>query len=396
MRTKRLVAALLCLVLACFTLAGCEEIIGDFEYDDWEPEVTVKLQFDLYIIGEDVAEDAAEDTLKAQRTVQSKINQHLDEKFNTTLEIKYIAEKDYEEAISKIKENVNTEKRTVKNATDRQYGGAIVLIKGKDMHDSLVESDALVDLSSFLAGTAHGKLKSQITRNLLTAATITDEDGAQHLYCIPNDHVVGEYQYTIIKRDVAEGILNFSAQSELKEMNSVDGEWNDKAKELIASIETNLPDMQIKDVIDVVTGAYEDKAAWESKGYICNVSKYPEVTAAEALMASFGIIKTGDIYVGDEPLIEEDAIYSRAMDIIYSINADTTVRNLLQYGVENTHYRLSEVDGYTYAEILENSDYHMNLLYTGDIFNAYYCKDVWTHEMASNGENQNKESTLPK
>ena len=201
MRTKRLVAALLCLVLACFTLAGCEEIIGDFEYDDWEPEVTVKLQFDLYIIGEDVAEDAAEDTLKAQRTVQSKINQHLDEKFNTTLEIKYIAEKDYEEAISKIKENVNTEKRTVKNATDRQYGGAIVLIKGKDMHDSLVESDALVDLSSFLAGTAHGKLKSQITRNLLTAATITDEDGAQHLYCIPNDHVVGEYQYTIIKRD---------------------------------------------------------------------------------------------------------------------------------------------------------------------------------------------------
>ena len=84
MRTKRLVAALLCVVLACFTLAGCEEAIGDFEYDDQEPEVTVKLQFDLYIIAEGTDEAA----LKAQRTVQSKINQHLDEKFNTTLEIK--------------------------------------------------------------------------------------------------------------------------------------------------------------------------------------------------------------------------------------------------------------------------------------------------------------------
>lgn len=391
MRTKRLVAALLCVVLACFTLAGCEEVIGDFKYDDWEPEVTVKLQFDLYIIAEETGEDAME----AQRTVQSKINQYLDEKFNTTLNINYIVGDNYESAISEVKANVSTAKRTAENATDRQDGGAIVLIVGKDVHDSLVESNALVDLAPFLSGTAHGKLKSQITRNVLSAAGIKDEDGTQHLYCIPNDHVVGNYQYTIIKRDVAEGILNFSAQSELMEMNFVDGEWNDAAKELIAAIEANLPDMQIKDVIDVVTGAYEDKADWESKGYICNVATYPTVTADEALKASFGIIKTGDIYVGDELLISADDIHSRAMDIIYSINADTAVRNLLQYGVENTHYRLVEEDGYTYAEILDSSDYHMNLLYTGDIFNAYYCKDVWTHEMASNGENQNKESILP-
>ena len=379
MKAKRLIAVILCLILACFTLAGCEEgDIGDFKYDDWEPEVIVKLEFDLYIIADSTTEAA----LEAQRTVQSKMNQYLDEKFNTTLNIKYIAEDDYAAAIEEIK--INTEKRTVENAANRHFGGAIVLIVGKDMHDSLVADEALVDLTAFLAGRDHGKLKSQITRNLLTAAT---NDGK--IYCVPNDHVVGEYQYTVINRAVAEGELNFSAQTELLEMLIVDGVANEKAAELITAAGANA-----ENVIWTVEGDYDLKAKLESEEYICNVSKYPEVTAEEALKASFGIIKTGDIYVGDELLIDANTIHSRAMDIVYSINADKTVRNLLQYGVENTHYKLVENEGgYVYAEKLESSDYHMNLLYTGDMFNAYYC-DEWTHEMAISGDKQNAESII--
>ena len=86
-------------------------------------------------------------------------------------------------------------------------------------------------------------------------------------------------------------------------------------------------------------------------------------------------------------------IHTRAMDVIYSINAVKSVRNLLQYGLENTHYRLINVDGYDYAEILESSDYKMNLLYTGDAFNALYSGD-WTHDVAINGEKQNDQSVL--
>ncbi|MBE6532484.1 MAG: hypothetical protein E7676_03115 [Ruminococcaceae bacterium] len=385
MRTKRLIAAILCIVLACFTLAGCEETIGDFKYDDWEPEVIVKLEFDLYIIGESTDKEV----LEAQRTVQSKMNQYLDEKFNTTVNIKYILEDDYAAAIDGVVDSINTEKRTVQNADSRQFGGSIILIVGKDMHDALIEDSALVDLSSFLAGRDHGKLKSQITRNLLTAATVKGEGGESYLYCIPNDHVVGEYQYTVINRSVAEGTLNFSAQTELLEMLIVDGVANEKAAELIAAAGENADS-----VIWTVNGNYDLKAKLESEGYICNVSKYPEVTAEEALKASFGIVKSSDIYVGDELLIGADAIHARAMDIVYSINADKTVRNLLQYGVENTHYKLVEEGGYTYAQILESSDYHMNLLYTGDIFNAYYCKDTWTHEMALSGDKQNEESIV--
>ena len=54
-------------------------------------------------------------------------------------------------------DSINTEKRTVQNADSRQFGGSIILIVGKDMHDALIEDSALVDLSSFLAGRDHGK-----------------------------------------------------------------------------------------------------------------------------------------------------------------------------------------------------------------------------------------------
>ena len=178
-------------------------------------------------------------------------------------------------------------------------------------------------------------------------------------------------------------------QSELLEMLIVDGVANEKATALIEAAGADADN-----VIWTVDGNYDLKAKLESEGYICNVSKYPEVTAEEALKASFGIVKSGDIYVGEELLIGADEIHARAMDIVYSINADKTVRNLLQYGVENTHYKLVEEGEYTYAEILESSDYHMNLLYTGDMFNAYYCKDVWTHEMAISADKQNAESVI--
>ena len=80
------------------------------------------------------------------------------------------------------------------------------------------------------------------------------------------------------------------------------------------------------------------------------------------------------------------------MEIIYAINADTTVRNLLQYGVENTHYILQ---GDNYVLPTENNAYFMNPLYTGDMFNMYYGEN-WTENMAQNGEKQNKESIVLK
>lgn len=404
MRMKRLIAMLLCAAMMCITLASCEEVIGGFDYD-WEPEVERKISFDFYIISDSADGVSSED----QNTVESKVNQYLKEKCNTTIDIHFLTLAEYESTVGSIADSVSTEAQTIANSNVTIDGGDIVLIVGEDMFNSLMAKDVLVDLKSYLNPDVYkdyGRLNAQITSALLAAATVTDADGAEHLYSIPNDHVIGEYVYTVINREIAEGELNFSAQTELGEMLIVDGQPNELAAELIDSVSANLTDVDAGDVIWVENGSYEDKQRLESEGYICNVSEYPEATKSEAYQSSFGIFKHGDVYldgVTDTPFASSELIYSRAMDVLYAIKADVTLRNLLQYGVENSHYKLVEKEvvdakGNTitvdYVLPLENSTYKMNLLYTGDAFNAFYCDGVWTYDMFINGKAQNADAVM--
>ena len=272
MRMKRLIAMLLCAAMMCIMLASCEEVIGGFHYD-WEPEVERKISFDFYIISDSASDASAED----QNTVESKINQYLKEKCKTTIDIHYLTLEEYEATISAVADSVSTEDQIIANSNVTIDGGDIVLIAGEDMFNSLLAKDVLVDLKSYLNPDVYkdyGRLNAQITSTLLAAATITDSDGAEHLYSIPNDHVIGEYVYTVIDRSIAEGQLNFSAQTELGDMLIVDGVPNEIASELIDSIATNLSGTNVSDVIWVENGNYEDKQRLESEGYVCNISKY--------------------------------------------------------------------------------------------------------------------------
>jgi len=86
----------------------------------------------------------------------------------------------------------------------------------------------------------------------------------------------------------------------------------------------------------------------------------------------------------------------RAMEIVYAINTNLTVRNTLQYGVENTNFRLHE-DGS--VEIINsgagsNYTYNMNREYTGDVLKAYYLGSEWTPAMADSVKRQNNESVI--
>ena len=413
MKMKKIIALVLCAVLACFALAGCaEEDVKDHangeldRYNDfYRPEVIVKVNYDLYIIS-DCDDSLDAETSKA--TVQAMINQHLDDKYNTTLTIHYVTEDQYADTVDGVVASLGSEPATTDGSVIN--GGSIVLVAGKDMYDSLVEKDALVDVEAYLETNAYGLLNKQITTTLLDSAKV-NVDGAEKMYMIPNDHVVGEYTYTVIDRAVAEGQFNFSAQSELHEMIIKDGVANDIAQELIDAV--GAAEINVEDVIREVSGSYADKAVWESKGYVCNVSKYPEVTPEETFLAGFGIL-TPPAYAedldGDSETTNEDLLIARAMDVVYSINVDSTVRNLLQYGVQHTNYILVEsetefnADGSPaiYVVPMKDNAYKMNLLYTGNMFNAYYCEsDVWTingesgswtYEFAVSGGNQNSES----
>ena len=83
------------------------------------------------------------------------------------------------------------------------------------------------------------------------------------------------------------------------------------------------------------------------------------------------------------------------MEIVYALSADVTLKNLLQYGHKGTNYTLDSnevVTSYTEGAGV----YKMNMLYTGNVFNAYYCEEIgWNAAAYNNGVEQNKESVVP-
>lgn len=126
----------------------------------------------------------------------------------------------------------------------------------------------------------------------------------------------------------------------------------------------------------VVKGSLQDKIAYEEKYY---------VTVLQAPVALNEDIYAGMFCINGHNTNKE---VSRAMEIITLINTDSTVRNLLQYGVEGLHYRLNAS-----GEVVRlNDDYSMNILHTGNAFVAYpeegMSKDAWEY-----GKQQNLEST---
>ena len=86
-----------------------------------------------------------------------------------------------------------------------------------------------------------------------------------------------------------------------------------------------------------------------------------------------------------------EALNERAMKIIYAINMDSGLRDLLQYGVEDINYKV--VDGDVVRIKSSTTTYSMNLLYTGNVFAASYSSEIgWTEAVAENGKLQNKEA----
>ena len=403
MKMKRIISLALCLIMVCAALVGCaERDIGEYieNYDGLVSDPVEKLNFDLYIITEC---DDSKEAESAMATVNSKINQVLEE-LNSSVTIHYLSADEYADAIYALNGAPSA------SSDSRYNAGSIVLIVGEEMYDTLMAKDALVDLRPYLYTHDFGQLKSRITSSLLDYVKVDNGDGTESLYMIPNDHVIGQYEYTIVNRAIAEGKFSFSAQSELSDMLIVDGQPNELAKELMTAVKYSSA-YNVSDVITVVTGKYEDKAEWEAKGYVCNISKYPEVTSEIAYAAGFGILNAADITKDGAVIVSKDECERRAMEIVYAINVDADVRNLLQYGVENSNYtfetkKVTAPDGkeieVKYVNPIPENKYEMNLLYTGDMFNAYYCEEnvwsignesgSWTYYDSISGDNQNKDS----
>ena len=380
---KRIVSLLLCLLMTCLVFTGCSESTLDkFREDINEynevvlPSDKEEVELDFYVIYEDGT------TETAMESVQLYINSHLSDNYKTTLDIHYLTAAEYE-AVAYAD--------AAKTGEDR---ADIVLLVGKDMFDRFYAANMLADLTSYYSSNTYGLLNTAIADTLLKSSLINVDSAGNPLslpryYTVPNNHVIGNYEYILIDKEIARR-YNFSNR-QLEEMTNFDS-----TAELRALIGEGA-----ENYVKQVSGIYTDKAMYEADGYVCNVASYPVGDVNEAFAASYAIVRheLDTTYSGTEPSIEAKTAYNnhydRCMEIVYALSTDVEFRNLLQYGYRGVNYTVDS-DGVITSYTEGDGVYKMNLLYTGNVFKAYYCEQVsWNAAALANGENQNKESVLP-
>ncbi len=381
---KKIISLLLCVVVCCLILVSCADDTIGADLDGYKeknpPKVTEALVFDFYII---VGEGT---TAYAQSTVERMINSYLSDKFNTTLRMNFVKESEY------VSTAVGATSAKGDNRAD------IILVAGHDMFETLYAKKALVNLNSFFASDSYGLLGTNlmINSNILAASTVKETIGADEVdvkYVVPNNHVVGSYDYVMINDKVAENYgyefaINPDKDVRLKGVDLTDADLV-KIEGLKQAIIADGDD-PAKYIISVNDASYSARYEYVENGYVCGVLAKPTVDAEEAHKSSFAIVKQD----GDDGSEKYTEYYRRCMEVIYALNSDIYLRNLLQYGVLNTNY--SQDDSGVVTPITEGSStYNMNLLYTGPVFNAYYCDtNGWTAKEANAAKAQNGDSTI--
>ena len=299
---KKLLCIILCLVLSCLFLASCgEEEIGKVPDDYPQIDNTVQeVSLNLYIIVED--ETVANGRTKAINTVKNAIKQYTTSKYNTNLNVVYLTESEYE---SKVLAAVSATDSTAAN---------IVLVNSNSLMQKLYASKKLCALDSYLDTKAFGRLNTTIPAPLFEASRFSEMVNgtpAEVLYSIPNNYVVGAYEYMLINKAIARDYFNFN-ETTLKSYKTMDD-----AAALIAAIEAD-GKYSVNDCISTVSGSYEDRFVYGDAGYYCNVVSNPIADKNAVFASSFAIVDQGSV------------ANERAMQIIYDINLNIEFRNLLQ------------------------------------------------------------------
>ncbi|MBO5314878.1 MAG: hypothetical protein J6B48_00445 [Clostridia bacterium] len=389
MSKKKIFSLILCIVCFATLLVSCaEDDDNQFWLDKYkemnkgQPEVVETVDIDFYIIkGEGMSEDN-----RITKAVQDKINQSLNAKYHTNINIKYISESDYA--------------ATINGFTEETSG--IVLINSEETMDVL--SGKLVDLYPYIHGDGYktegfGQLNKQISSTLMNAA-IVEERGVEKLFCVPNNHVIGSYELIVIDKQLAFEAGYPYSETEFKSLNTWDSTEELRIKAGLIGDEFN--NVDYKDyssasgavVTRIINAPYNAIAEIENQGYVVNVAKYPEADSAEVYSSAFAVLNAAPkVYAADNTTVEKvvalDTYKLRAMQVIYAINTDSNIRNLMLYGVENINYSIDSIT----QTVVPNADkpYDMKLEYTGDVFKALYS-EKWTKEDYDNGLLQNKDS----
>ena len=411
---KKLISLFLCLILVCFTFVGCSENIVDeafkeLENFDNDSKVDKIDELNFYIItGENTRP-------QAMTTVPQNINAYIKEKYRVTLNIKYFKASEYNDAVF-----------SAMAKTDESERPDIILINSENMYNELRAVDGLVQLNDFYNSRDYRSLNSVIDDVLLAAsAERNDVNKSLIYYTVPNNQAIGEYKYIVIDKAMARDTLHFS-NSEISAMTTEDS--LDELKAAIANYYNSDDPTYIDKHIRIVTGNYNDKLLLEYgvegeipegaiKKNIVNVSSYPVATKAEVFRSAFAIVRHYDeVYIKTltdeekESLSKEeldkieqeqnklkarlDAHYSKCMRIIFALNTDVQLKNMLQYGYVGTNYSIKN------EKIILNKGeevwYEMDKIHTGNLFLNYYCEEInWDEKTHNDILRQNGEAINP-
>lgn len=347
---KKIVSLALFFVLLAAMLVSCTKPeIGDGIHDYPETAETVeRLDLNMYIItGDDTTKNATE-------SVATRISGHTKITYNTTLNITYVKESEYDATVKAAIANGG------KNAPH------IVLINSLELFDALKAENKLADLTPYYASRDFGRLNSQLTPSLLAKSYV---DGK--LYTVPNNHLIGEYTYLVINKDIAMKTLHYGNEL-LSSYTSLED-----AAELMEEMKN--AGYNAEELVRLVSGPYEIREELSVENF-CNIVSVPEVTKADAFSSAFAVVNNAETKYND-----------RAMQIIYQINNDNELRNFLQYGVLGANYEV--VDGDIVRIKDGENTYNMKLEYTGNMFEAENCSELgWTDAKKAYAILQNNDS----
>lgn len=307
-----------------------------------------------------------------------------------------------------------------------EYQMDIFLVQGYDNYESYIDREALAELDEELIGDA------KILRQYIYPTFLSNVKYDGVTYAIPNNHAVGEFQYLLINKrlvdelywnpadlknlmrckdfilDVKErtDVVPFLAPDDLNDLLF----WPDNGS--FSLISSQLPSTHNLLTYAPPRSTLSTKAYTDLVYFMKVMEENNCVVTDPASVEEFGVaILTGDpsieaeygdnyyVSVHQTPSFSKEDVYgnmfavssytkdvNRSMEIITALNTDPELRTILQYGVEDKHWKVNDEN----PDVIDviSDDYKMNILETGNVYMTYpaagVSKDVWEYSKTQN------------
>ena len=431
MKRKILSLVLCALMLVSAFLVGCGEKTEDEIIARIAKNATQPYTITLWIPTNDST------TAEAVQAVEDAMNEILRKEFSTEVKIYASKDSEYEAAVearlNEIKGKIDGGAEAAKLIMDDKVkNGDVTVIKTEAGTYETVYPDVLdTQMDIFLTRTkadfdkykSAGQLASLynhltgLYRNfdkiIATNLLRNGETYWHERYGVPVNHVIGEYSFLVVDKTLAD-----KYNATLKAEDKIDFASLTTLADLEAFItwakgQTSVALAGAKDVFTAedqtvwqtlsdagCVGTSDDAAVFYAKGDFVDLENYRKdsyVVKYEMPVATEEEIFSS-VFVISSYSVENPTTNPRAMDFLYYLNTDVTMKTLLQYGIEGVHYEL------VYAEDdinLENptiriisDDYSMNTLYTGNIYKTYRAEGVTLADSWETAKEQNLDSVI--